>query len=457
MPVTKTDIACYLKTYADMFSLSFKENISLNEAFVNLLGNGKTDITFDDFQDMFIYRQFVNVIKIIATCNDNVFFAMLDKNIIDFDDSIFCTEETKNSYTKKSTILLIRNALCHNDKDNPIYWFGKDDDGVKLHIKLNQTKATAGDKKGEVVPFEVKLSLEQIGHIQAQYATANYMHVGGIEIGVSPRDAVGLSDEQKLQMLVDNTYYHSEIYRQLSDMEKRRITGVNDIDTIKSIIGNRFVENKKKKLGIMQKRTLIDNVRSWMKKSNGFFDVVDVFEYEALKTLPISREKYKGYLSSILFINCCDTSRSVSDNLFNSFLNFRDNPDCLERNYYSRFCYQEPEEENMFRLSLLDDSFLEILNKSVFYGYMLDSVIQDEFIEIGGKQYPREKLRNSFVHGRWFVDSDNDWHLYDCGSKKVADEFDFNFRKVINDDDLYNAMSKYYQREVEKQKNSSKA
>jgi hypothetical protein len=456
MSVTKVDVASYLKTYADMFSLSFKDNISLNEAFINLLSSGKTDITFDDFGDLFIYRQFFNVIKIIAACNDNVFFALLDKNVVDFDDTIFCTEEAKKSYTKKSAISLIRNALCHNDKDNPLYWFDKDEDGIKLHIKLNQTSATAGDDKGKVVPFEVKLSLAQLGHFQVHYATANYIHIGGIEVGLSARDGIGLSDEQKLQMLVDNTYYKSEIYKQLSDREKKGITGVNDIDTIKNIIGNRFVEYKKKKLGIMQKRTLVDNIKRWKTKSNGYFDVVDVFEYEALKILPISREKYKGYLSSILFINGCDPKRSVNDNLFRSFLSFRDNPDSNERDYYNRFCIHEPEEERMFGLALLDDDFLGVLNKSVFYGYMLDSVIQDEFIEIGGKQYPRAKLRNSFVHGRWFVDSDNDWHLYDCYSKKVADEFDFNFCKVIKDEELYIAMNKYYQREVSKQKNSSK-
>ena len=35
-------------------------------------------------------------------------------------------EKCLENFTKKDVILYIRNALSHNDKENPLYWFERD-------------------------------------------------------------------------------------------------------------------------------------------------------------------------------------------------------------------------------------------------------------------------------------------------------------------------------------------
>jgi len=72
---------------------------------------------------------------------------------------------------------------------------------------------------------------------------------------------------------------------------------------------------------------------------------------------------------------------------------------------------------------------------AIYLGYIVDTLIDDEEIEIEGCNYSREKLRDSFVHGRWFTTGDGTIEFYD-GMGKNKNYCTFDWHESININDL---------------------
>jgi len=55
----------------------------------------------------------------------------------------------------------------------------------------------------------------------------------------------------------------------------------------------------------------------------------------------------------------------------------------------------------------------------------IDSVVMhyctDDQIEIAGRVYYKNKIRNAFAHGRWYVTQDNKIIMYDADPRNIND------------------------------------
>ena len=76
----------------------------------------------------------------------------------------------------------------------------------------------------------------------------------------------------------------------------------------------------------------------------------------------------------------------------------------------------------------------------------IDSVIthycDEDKITIDNKTYDKEKIRNSFVHGRWFISKDYELVMYDADPKNKND-YNLNYIGKINIDSFFGWTDKY--------------
>ena len=111
----------------------------------------------------------------------------------------------------------------------------------------------------------------------------------------------------------------------------------------------------------------------------------------------------------------------------------------------------------MFINNILDTSYLQLEAKSIYYNYFFENLIQEgENVLIGEKEYEADRIRNSFTHGRWYYDSeDNVWNLLDNkDSLKKADQYKFDWEASISDGDLYNFVNQRYKELIENKNKS---
>ena len=94
-------------------------------------------------------------------------------------------------------------------------------------------------------------------------------------------------------------------------------------------------------------------------------------------------------------------------------------------------------------INLFDKTTQVFYPYMMYYGYMIDTVIQDEYIEIKGITYNREKLRNSIVHGRYIISKDSILHFYDRNNGYGKDH-DFNEHYTISFKDLSSYIERKY-------------
>lgn len=70
---------------------------------------------------------------------------------------------------------------------------------------------------------------------------------------------------------------------------------------------------------------------------------------------------------------------------------------------------------------LLDGRFVQLLPLITFIDSVVTHLCYDKFINVNGLKYNTEKIRNSFVHGRWFINQDNKIVLYDADPRNIND------------------------------------
>lgn len=125
--------------------------------------------------------------------------------------------------------------------------------------------------------------------------------------------------------------------------------------------------------------------------------------------------------------------------------------DRKRKNEFNRFKHFFMDRDNLMeriKYGAVDSDNDNNLALSLFIGYMLENVIEDEKVIIENKEYPRYRLRNGFVHGRWYV-SEKKWELFDW--KK--DEFNIDWHKSINIDSMRDAMIDYLDSYIKDKKN----
>ena len=457
MEISKEEIALYLLSYNNtLINSSLEKDIKFTEAFYKTYMDSLIpfELTEQTYKDMIIIHCYYCNIKILSFFKDYFYKGLDEKNIYYhlLKDSDIINEKCLENFTKKDIILYIRNALSHNDKENPLYWFEREEDNqIKIHILLKQTKSSLGKNKGKIIPFEIKLDLKTLMEITKEIAfnSKNY-YFFGINFGKKSLEAAKKSNSKKPENLVrsyiDGAYYYRNFYKQLSEEELNKIDSLppnNEyMEKVKEILKPKLSVYKTKKLSQIQKNTLYKNILDCTTNKNNMniltnLDLEELLDYETGKVIPLGIAKIESLFISMLRALSFAGGYSYNDSM---------------KQLLDGLCYGK--KESLFynaayllktdlrnyneraKVGIIDDNNEIDISLSLFIGYVLDSIITTDEIIIDNKTINRLKLRNSFIHGRWYV-SENCWELFD-GNKN---EFDYDWHKSIDFIKLQNTIT----------------
>ena len=158
MILSKEDIALYLSSYTNTltFATMYPEE-RFADIFLELCFKGLIPMepTIENYNDMInIHCIFCNI-KLLEFLKDGFYTGLEESKLNDLyiNDIDSLNKSCIENYTKKDIILYVRNALAHNDKENPLYWLERNgENDIRIHILLKNTKASLGENKGKNIP-----------------------------------------------------------------------------------------------------------------------------------------------------------------------------------------------------------------------------------------------------------------------------------------------------------------
>ena len=153
--------------------------------------------------------------------------------------------------------------------------------------------------------------------------------------------------------------------------------------------------------------------------------------------MPLEEEKLSIKEDNMLFLNLlCNYPSNSFDSLEKEFentvinlMNYKELNDIQSKIYDCT----GPRLERLFlynKRDLVNDTVMEYII------YYITTISKDDKLIIGGKEYNREFIRNSFAHGRWFIDENNYIILCDCKNGKNND-YEFHTIEKIKLSDLF--------------------
>lgn len=456
MKISKEEIALYLLAYNNtLITSSIEQDIKFLDAFYKAYENNLIpfEISKQVYIDMITIHCYYCNIKILSFFKD-YFYKDINEKALCYNLLNNSNELNKNcleNFTKKDIILYIRNALAHNDKENPLYWFEREEDNqIKIHILLKQTKASLGKNKGKTIPFEIKIDLPTLMEITQEIAfNSKKSHFFGIVFGrqsiEKAKKCNSKNPENQVKSYIDGAYYYRNFYKTLNEEEIKKLNSLplndNYMEKVKEVLQPKLLQSKTKKLSQIQKNTLYKNILSYTgnrRIKQISIDIDELLDYEAGKVIPLGIAKIESLYLSMLRALCFTGGMSYNDSVKILLDGL-----CYEKEnnpfYLSKYLLKTdlPNYNERIKLGIIDINNEINITLSLSLGYILDSIIQTDTITIENKTINRLKLRNSFVHGRWYI-SENCWELFD-GNKN---EFEYDWHKSIDIVKLKNIITK---------------
>ena len=429
----KYEIATYLRDYANLIELATKSpNIPLLELYNNLLSKEGREASEENYHIMMNFMIFFTNVRIFSIIYDNYFQYVREEDLknIDFSD-LFINKEDYDAFknNKKDIVKYIRNGLNHNLQNELCHYSFDGMGNYNVDISL----------KGTNPPFNAKIESTKLLEIIFEI-----MH------RASRKDITILREKDKTQKWEND----NQIAAFAKKLYFRRVYPKNkniDLSDIAEYIKQNGSEAIKGNEQIIDKVDIVDYQLSWLdayiveekykelaKKLNnsGNKELVnpDLFRFAIYNTVPLGILKldYLSYeLNLLLKANHGNVSLSEA-----SIKAISQNVD------KNRF----PSTPNS-RLYYLHDGISNIFYAQMLYaGYMFDSIIKDDMIPINGKEYSKDRIRNSFVHMRNFFSQDK-IYLFDLiGKKKDKIVNDLNQEVVLSvkKEDLDRLLDGYY-------------
>lgn len=396
--LSKSEIADYLITYALFYDEMCHNPIrKIKSSFKSVqLKKPKSNNTREYYDTMITVRVLYNTIKeysMVYDENSRYLTESILKSNFNLDD-IFINPDDAKYFSYKNILKYIRNALNHS-VERELYTIDSDGN-IEIHLKNVKPK-----------PFHVKFDykrLQELGFFISDYSEHStvYMYNGLDEVDIDEENILEQLDKLKLVRY----YYKSKNNDDLGEKLKQ----IYDKDGQQ--VMDQYIE---------------DNVNngSLLKREYGFDDKQKEFLSYFL-TLPnisddmsvVNRDFYK----TIMLNDCIKymipfgplKSDIFNDNVWIDLYGLKNwNNKFQDLIDYSDMKYLKECREYKSRLDVCsNDRF--VCNYLTFISFVFDNINSFEDLNIDGCIYDLERIRNSFVHGRWGVFSKNVDEAYVC-------------------------------------------
>ena len=471
--IEKSEIAKYLRDYAIMAEL-IRNNPTRKVGDVfkyYMLGEGR----IDEYNDNYFIKM-VRVYGIITelkmfSYREDLSIDYLNENELDFDDikeKIFINSKDARSFSKKQIIKYVRNAFNHSDSDKRLYNISFNGRYVEIDLKNTKPK-----------PFHVKLNFNQLNKINDSIERKSHnMLMSLIDFDdVNFEKIFSKSEIEKLKFV--HFYFPKKIDEQIInklkefDFSKCKTSHqiIKEVEKIFMSFG--FTEYSIeyfpfKEEQIDKSYTLLSNLAN-KDISNSNFDILKSVITTALEeVIPLGmyhmeqlnfEQRFDAWFMSDPNISY----NEILEKLKNVMYGNQYQPINTPSEEYNNFDKERFESLTTFfktkngDISINGTALYSNYNTRVQYpivlyiGFMFDSIITDEFLNIDGKEYETMHLRNSFVHGRWFFGENENIELYDCSNGNNND-YKFDWHASINIRKLLTAVESIQQSILKKNK-----
>lgn len=450
---SKKEIATYLRDFYRMILIaSQNQTVSFFRVFQHTLKeDGRLQYAIKDYyQHMIQVYEYMLILKNFTILYDNKFNYLQENQIdaINIPKNIFVNENDCKRFSKKQIIKFIRNAFNHNDNNDKelIKFIRVNEDGqekIKAEIFLKNTKP---------IPFHVILDQNTLIPIMFELNKAStinmLVHRNETEISINSSTVYKELNKIYLRKFFSKKKLTANELEQLNNFIKN-VGQTKHRETELGLIG---LEYKDFRYTTSQKVKIAEDLAYW--ESIGE-DGNDIIFHLTNKVMPLAYMKERT-----LIMNLCLTDYYIklgSASFFDIVKEARKifvSKECDNTSPLFSYVHIYGIDDNILYDSFDFDNLISITD-SIYHGYIYDSLITEEQIEISStKTIPREKIRNSFVHMRWFKGVNECYKLFDWGNG-IDDEFNSksstfwssNIRMI----DMMTSAEKYYQKALKNQ------
>ncbi len=405
--LTKEDIANYLYDFSYLMStVCLNKDVSF---WINFVGYMRSTNRYM-YASQYYYMEMIEVFgfylmkSINSILYDANFKSVLPENI-DINKNIFVNPNDASMFPdKKWVIRYIRNVINHSDNKEQ-YQLKRINNKIYIEIDIADSRT----KKEKAIytdprPFHVLISCADFYELMSKALTVQDLNHYVLDI---KKDLSSLNSKNCFALL-DNVEM-KKVYPK---------DNPTDPDVIKTF-----------SLTYSQKRKIQQDLKGWEKLlANGRA----ILPYLVMTAMPLPELKRFNYETMLYFVGqylILNKNKSMSDfeQEVQMMLLF-DEKNILFENVTNEFGTIPNK-----LCAVYDWDLFSQISCFIYCGYIFDTVVNDEKITIGKKEYPRNKLRNSFVHSRW------------VGSYNTAFEF-FDWKNDFESE--YNDKSSSYWREI---------
>jgi len=453
---SKLEIATFLRDFFELFLISTTNpNIPFYESFKWKMKNDKRI----QYSGKEYYNEMINIYilqllsKYLTILYDNGFRFLQENKInsMNIPKDIFINSEDHSKFSNKQIIKYIRNALNHNDNNDLMKYVRVIDEGIgipMIEIHLRNTKP---------VPFHIRVSLNTLLIIINEIKNANTINITSIR----SKKTIFLNSRNCNNEL--NNIFIRKFYsrKKLTDEQLKNIElclkEKKETINLEKKLSDMGLDYKDFNLTIAQKVKIMEDLKQWESMGvNGN----DVIEHLISKVMPFSYMKEKLFDINLILVDYYMQTDNLSINdFFNDVISI-----CLTKTYKGDspllFYIANYDIENfglnneIYYTSIDFDNIFSMVS-SIYYGYIYDSLITDNEIIFSNRKIPRDRIRNSFVHMRWFKGIKECHKLFDWGNS-IDDEFNKQSPSFWSANipflEMYNCTEKYYKEKLTNEK-----
>lgn len=474
--MSKEQMIQYLRDYANVQDIMMHNpNMPIGRAFDRYMKeNGRYEDATREYYDRMrrVYMSY-NIFKRFSIIEDFLlnrddFLSNNDLAGIETDCQII---EAPSDITNKKIVQLIRDAFNHNDSPN-FDKFRISENSKNFEIEfmdIRKTKELA--RGGSPKPIRIKFNIDYLLKVEE---IINRKRQNQLFLSFDIPDDFDIFSKDLDKELDKITFIHYYFGRKLS---RETIEKFNELADTKGLTTEELKARSDElhtfaqainsparfHLDKYQKRKLKELITRYKVNYRKMLDddINGVMYYFLERIIPVPALKAENINQQIFL--CLryyeDTRFSINEVLKRvaRVLNKEDKPTSYDnydnethdilvnRGYsYSRSLFK----------NILDGEFIQMLPIITYIDSVVTHYCTDKYIEIAGRKYAREKIRNSLAHGRWYITQNFKISMYDADPRNKND---YNLEFIGNIDiDLFKNWADKYMEEAVKQRKKTK-
>ena len=428
--MTKYEMVRYLKDYADLQYLIMQHpDREIGILFDRLMqSKGRFEDDTREYYDRMrrVYMNY-NLMKKFSYSED--FLLNRDNYINDNDLDEIIPENTYStnmgSISKKKLLQLIRNTFNHNDSSD-VDRFKMSVNGKKIEIELLNGPVRIKFDTTKLLDVYNNMIKHRKNNLNISFDIPN-------DFDINSENLFEEFDKIKFIHYYFNSSLHNSTIAQFNHFNDTNNLSHNEImqrsaefNNLSSFINAPVIYD----LTDDQKKKLESYIQCYRKLNPDFLkgDTNTVMFYFLMKIIPVPLLKNATLDNQMIFCerfmeDVNETQNSILKNVHEILReNNPFNPnDIFDQETYELLNIRKPVDNLRFFKDLLDGEMVVGIPIITYIDSVITHCCKEEIINIDGIDYKVEKLRNSFVHGRWYITTDNSIMMFDADPRNIQD------------------------------------